>query len=74
MSNPTEAWLTIAEAAEETGHSPNALKLRVRRGTLPARKDAAGLIRVNPAARSFLPPAGSKQRGHPWPTLGELLP
>jgi hypothetical protein len=73
MSAPTdtaEHWLSIAEAAPKLGLSAHGLKTRVRRGTLPARKDNRGrlLVAVPTSMLASAPVAA------PTSTLMSVLP
>lgn len=53
---PGRDWLTLSEAAAQTGYSREALRLRVRRGTLRSRKGNDGTVRVDPSELGSLPP------------------
>jgi len=52
----TEDTVTLTEAAKLTGHSREALRLRVRRGKLEARKGNDGILRIERWRLNQLPP------------------
>ena len=49
-------WLTLTEAAALTGHTREAIRQRVRRGSLPAVKGNDGVLRVGARDLADLPP------------------
>jgi hypothetical protein len=46
MDDHPDSWLTLTEAAERTGHTREAIRARIRRGSLPATKGNDGQLRV----------------------------
>lgn len=44
---PDDQWMTLTEAAQRSGHTREALRQRVRRGTLPATKGNDGQLRIH---------------------------
>jgi hypothetical protein len=51
-----DGWITLTEAAARSGHSREALRQRVRRGSLAARKGNDGVLRLDPRDLADLPP------------------
>src|SRR4051812_10484707 len=49
-------WLTLTDAAARSGYSRDALRQRIRRGTLPHTKDNVGQLRVRARDLADLPP------------------
>lgn len=61
-------WQTLTQAAASTGHSREALRQRVRRGTLAATRGNDGQLRVNGRDLADLPPpdaATTDDQGQP---------
>src|SRR5215203_2766804 len=46
LTDPAERWLSLTEAAPVLGLTPSGLKMRVRRGSVPTRKDNRGRLLV----------------------------
>lgn len=46
MDVPPDGWLTLTEAATRTGHTREAIRARIRRGSLPSSKGNDGQLRV----------------------------
>lgn len=53
---PDDLWMTLTEAAHRSGHTREALRQRVRRGTLPATKGNDGQLRIQTRDLADLPP------------------
>ena len=53
---PDNLWLTLTDAAACSGHTREALRQRVRRGSLRATKDNNGQLRVQARDLADLPP------------------
>lgn len=58
MDVPPDGWLTLSEAAARTGHTREAIRQRIRRGSLPASKGNDGQLRVQARDLADLPPPG----------------
>lgn len=56
MDVPLDGWLTLTEAAARTGHTREAIRQRIRRGSLPATKGNDGQLRVQARDLADLPP------------------
>ncbi len=56
MDVPPDGWLTLSEAAARTGHTREAIRQRIRRGSLPATKGNDGQLRVQVRDLVDLPP------------------
>lgn len=53
---PSDAWMTLREAAARTGHTKDAIRQRVRRRSLRATKGNDGVVRVSARDLADLPP------------------
>ena len=51
-----DGWLTLTEAAARTGHTREAIRQRIRRGSLRAVKDNSGVLRIGARDLADLPP------------------
>lgn len=63
---PDDQWMTLTEAAQRSGYTREALRQRVRRGTLPATKGNDGQLRIQARDLIDLPPpdATTDDQGH----------
>ena len=61
---PPDELLTLTEAATRTGYTREALRQRVRRGTLPATKGNDGVVRVHPRDLADLAPPDESTADH----------
>lgn len=63
---PDDQWMTLTEAAQRSGYTREALRQRVRRGTLPATKGNDGQLRIQARDLADLPPpdATTDDQGH----------
>lgn len=52
---PDDQWMTLTEASHRSGHTREALRQRVRRGTLPATKGNDGQFRIHTRDLADLP-------------------
>lgn len=64
MDVPPDGWLTLTEAAERTGHTREAIRARIRRGSLPASKGNDGQFRVQARDLADLAPPDAAMAGH----------
>ena len=53
---PPDGWLTLTEAAARTGHTREAIRQRVRRGSLRAVKGNDGVLRLDTRDLADMPP------------------
>lgn len=71
-----DEMLTLTQAAEVTGYSREAIRLRVRRGKLRSIKGNDGITRVYRTDLSDLPPQDDPQDDHPdnhGPSVEEII-
>ena len=67
MDVPLDGWLTLTEAAAHTGHTREAIRQRIRRGSLPASKGNDGQLRVQRRDLADLPPPDATTDDHGQP-------
>lgn len=61
---PDDQWMTLTEATQRSGHTREALRQRVRRGTLPATKGNDGQLRIQARDLADLPPPDTTTDDH----------
>jgi len=68
---PSDAWMTLREAAARTGHTKDAIRQRVRRRSLAATKGNDGVVRVSARDLTDLPPPDASLDATPNATIDD---